>query len=243
MFDALGYSQNIPNKKASQIAAVSGCEKMKEYYKLENTCSCEVILTNDINKIILPIKKFDIKREFENALLLYKKNDYEKALNKFEKISDFGDAKSQYNLAVMHYKGQGIPQNFNRAYYWSIMSMLNGQKKAEILMKNNKKRVSDINREEIESEVKDNLEKAINEGKIYAVIPLAKWHLTFPKKPDYNNSYLWLSVASALNIANSNKARNSIFKKIKNNDLDEIQNEANEIFNKILKSKKTTQTE
>ena len=37
MFDALGYSQNIPNKKASQIAAVSGCKKMKDYYKLENT--------------------------------------------------------------------------------------------------------------------------------------------------------------------------------------------------------------
>ena len=154
MFDALGYSQNIPNKKASQIAAVSGCEKMKEYYKLENTCTCEVILTNDINEVNLPIKKFDMKKEFENAILLYRKNDYEQALNKFEKLSDLGDAKSQYNLAVMHYKGQGIPQNFNRAYYWSIMSMLNGQKKAEILMKNNQKKVSDINKVEIEKRSK-----------------------------------------------------------------------------------------
>ena len=243
MFDALGYSQNIPNKKASQIAAVSGCEKMKEYYKLDNTCTCEVILTNDINEVDLPIKTLDMTKEFENAIFLYRKNDYEQALDKFEELSDLGNSKSQHNLAVMHYKGQGIPQNFNRAYYWSIMSMLNGQKKAEILMKNNKKRVSDINREEIESEVKDNLEKAINEGKIYAVIPLAKWHLTFPKKPDYNNSYLWLSVASALNIANSNKARNSIIKKIKNKDLDEIQNEANEIFNKMMKAKTITQME
>jgi len=243
IFDALGYSQNIPNKKASQIAAVSGCEKMKEYYKLENTCTCEVILTNDINEVNLPIKKFDMKKEFENAIRLYRKNDYEQALIKFEKLSDLGDAKSQYNLSVMHYKGQGIPQNFNRAYYWSIMSMLSGQKKSEILMKNNKKRVNDINKAEIESEVKDDLEKAVDEGKIYAVIPLAKWHLTFPRKPDYNNSYLWLSVASALNIANSNKARNSIIKKIKKKDLDEIQNEANEIFNKMVKLKKITQME
>ena len=238
MFDALGYSQNIPNKKASQIAAVSGCEKMKEYYKLEDTCTCEVILTNEVNEVNLPIKKFDIKKEFENAILLYRNNDYEQALKKFEKLSDFGDAKSQHNLAVMYYKGQGIPQNFNKAYYWSIVSMLNGQKKSEILVKNNKKRVSDINKVEIENEVKDNLEKAVNEGKTYAVIPLAKWYLTFPKKPDYNNSYLWLSVASALNIDNSNKARNSIIKKIKYKDLDEIQNEANEIFNKMIKSKK-----
>ncbi len=243
MFDALGYSQNIPNKKASQIAAVSGCEKMKEYYKLENTCTCEVILTNEINEVNLPIKKFDIKKEFENAISLYRKNDYEQALSKFEKLSDLGDAKSQHNLAVMHYKGQGIPQSFNRAYYWSIMSMLNGQKKSEILMKNNQKRVNNISKVEIESEVKDNLEKAINEGKIYAIIPLAKWHLTFPRKPDYNNSYLWLSVASALNIDNSNKARNSIINKIKKKDLDELQNEANEIFNKMVKLKELTQME
>jgi TPR repeat protein len=184
-----------------------------------------------------------MEKEFSDTILLYRNNDYEQALNKFEKLADLGDAKSQHNLAVMHYKGQGIPQNFNKAYYWSIMSMLNGQKKSEILMKNNQKRVSNINKKEIESEVKDDLEKAINEGKVYAVIPLAKWYLTFPKKPDYNNSYLWLSVASALNIANSNKARNSIIKKIKNKDLEEIQNEANEIFNKMIKSKKITQME
>ena len=55
IFDALGYSQNIPNKKASQIAAVSGCKKMKEYYKLKDSCTCEVILTNDVNEN-LPIK-------------------------------------------------------------------------------------------------------------------------------------------------------------------------------------------
>ena len=67
--------------------------------------------------------------------------------------------------------------------------------------------------------------------------------MVFPKKPDYSNSYLWLSVASALNIANSNKARNSIIKKIENKDLEEIQSEANEIFTKMLKSKKITQME
>ena len=117
------------------------------------------------------------------------------------------------------------------------------QKKAKALVSNNQKKVDDTNKKDIETEVKDSLEKAVDEGKIFAVIPLAKWYLTFPKKPDYNNTYLWLSVASALNINNSNKARNSIFKKVKKKDLDEIQNEADEIFNKIKNSKKITQME
>ena len=76
IFDALGYSQNIPNKKASQIAAVSGCKKMKEYYKLGDSCTCEVIITNETAEVILPIKEFDMEKEFEDAVQHYKKNDY-----------------------------------------------------------------------------------------------------------------------------------------------------------------------
>ena len=51
-----------PNKKASQIAAVSGCNKMKDYYQLEGKCECEVIVLNNENKVILPIKKIDIDK-------------------------------------------------------------------------------------------------------------------------------------------------------------------------------------
>ncbi len=234
MFDALGYSQNIPNKKASQIAAVSGCKKMKEYYKLGDTCTCETIITNDITEVILPVKKFDVDKEFENAVSLYKKNNYKKALKKFIKLSEMGNAKSQYNLAVIHYKGLGTPQNFKKAYYWSLMSQLNGQKEAKKLSNKSESKINDSNKEEINNEVRDNLEKAINEGETFAVVPLAKWYLSIPKRPDYNNSYLWLSVASALNIKNSTMARNIIFKKIKEKDLDDIQKEANEIYTNII---------
>ena len=87
------------------------------------------------------------------------------------------------------------------------------------------------------------MEKVINEGKTYAIIPLAKWYLATPKKPDYNNAYLWLSVASAFNIENSSRARNTIFKKIKKNKLDEIQNEADEIYSNIINLINITQME
>ena len=243
MFDALGYSQNIPNKKASQIAAVSGCKKMKEYYELGDTCTCQVIITNDNTEIILPVKKFDMKKEFEEAVLFYNKNDYNKAIEKFRKLSDMGDARSQYNLAVIFYKGLGTPQNFKKAYYWSIMSNLNGQKEAKLLLNKSEKKINKINKNEIEEQVRDGLEKAINEGKKFAIIPLAKWHLSTPKKPDYNNAYLWLSVASAFNIENSSKARNMIFNKIKKSKLDDIQDEANEIYADIINLKKVTQME
>ena len=225
MFDALGYSQNIPNKKASQIAALSGCKKMKEYYKLKETCTCEIILSNNVTEIKLPIKKF------------------EKAYKQFEKLSEMGDAKSQYNLSIIFYKGQGVPQNFKLAYFWSMMSKLHGQKEGKKIVNKSLKKISESNKDEIDTEIKENLENSINDGKIFAIIPFARWYLTVPKKPDYNNSYLWLSVASALDIKNSRKARDSIFKNVNKKALDELQKESNEIYNNILSLKETNEME
>ena len=124
-----------------------------------------------------------------------------------------------------------------------MISDLNGQKEALQLLKNNEKKISDTNKDEIKIEVRENLEKLIDEGKTFAIIPLAKWYLSTSKNPDYNNAYLWLSVASAFNIKNSMKARNSIFNKIKKKDLDEIQKEADEIYSSIVNLKNTTQME
>ena len=243
MFDALGYSQNIPNKKASQIAALSGCKKMKEYYKLEETCICEIILTNNVTEIRLPIKKFDLEKEFITAVLNYKNKNFEKAYQQFEKLSEMGDSRSQYNLAIIFYKGQGVPQNFKLAYFWSMMSKLHGQKEGNKILNKSLKKISKSNKDEIDTEVKESLENFINDGKVFAIIPFARWYLTVPKKPDYDNSYLWLSVASALDIKNSRKARDSIFKNVNKKNLDELQKESNEIYDNIISLKETNEME
>lgn len=233
IFDALGYSQNIPNKKASQIAAISGCKKMKIYYKLGDTCSCEVILTNNENIVNLPIKKFNKDKEFQNAVNLYKEKNYQHSYNKFLLLSEKGDSKSQYNLAVIIYKGEGFTQNFKKAYYWALMSKLGGQKESEKLVKNSRKRLKKDEVIETNELVKEDLEKLANEGKIFALVPLAKWYLTIPEKTDYNNSYKWLSVASAFDIPNTSKARERIFKKVNKEDLTEIQEDSNKIYTSI----------
>ena len=239
IFDALGYSQNIPNKKASQIASISGCKKMKEYYKLEDSCSCEVILTNNNLEIKLPIKKFNPEAEFQNAVNLYKQKDYKGSYKKFLKLSEMGDGKSQYNLAVIIYKGEGFTQNFKKSYYWSLISKLNGQKASEKLINKSKKKLSKDEISEINDQIKEDLEKMVEKGETQALIPLAKWHLTVPKDPDYDNSYKWLSVASALDIPNTKKARNRIFNRVNKKSLSELQEESNSIYNNIITLQKS----
>ena len=237
MFDALGYSQNIPNKKASQIAAISGCKKMKDYYKLKDTCNCEVVITNDENQVLLPIKKFDREEEFTQAVQHYKKEEYSKAYKKFLKLSNIGDKQSQYNLSVLLYKGRGFPQSFKKSYYWSLSSKLYGENKSDKIIEKSTLKLSDEEIKEINEELKLNLEEIASNGNLHAIVPLAKWYIIVPKKPDYKNSYKWLSIASAFNIKNTKLARDKVFKNLKKNTVSIIQVEANDTYEEIVKNK------
>ena len=192
---------------------------------------------SDVSLVRTNIVKFDLDKEFKTAVSLYKNKDYESSFKQFLLLSEKGDVKSQYNLAVIFYKGEGITQNFKKSYYWSLISHLSNQKESIKILNNSKKRLTDEEIGEINDEVKDYLESIVNKGEIYPLIPLAKWYLTIPKKPDFDNSYKWLSVATALEIPNTKKARDKIFKNVKKNNLSELQSESNEIYNTIISAK------
>ena len=72
---------------------------MKDYYQLEGKCECEVIVVNDNNKVILPIKKINIDKDFSEGIKFFKDEDYVNALKVFDKLSNVGHPKSQFNLS------------------------------------------------------------------------------------------------------------------------------------------------
>ena len=233
IFDALGYSQNIPNEKASQIAAISGCDKMKDYYQLQGKCECEVIVVNSDNRVNLPIKKLNIEEDFNNAINLYKNKEYLKALKIFRKLSEFGHSKSHYNISFMNLKGLGITQNYGRAYYWALSSKLYGEKKSGLIIKESQFKISKDEKNELENELKESLENKSIQGTIHAFLPLAKWYISIPKKPDYDNSYKWLSIATAFNLKNAKKARDRISELVNKKNLTKIQEETKESYDEI----------
>ena len=236
IFDALGYSQNIPNKKASEIAAISGCNKMKDYYQLEGKCECEVIVVNDDNKVVLPVKEINIDNDFNEAIKFFKKQDYINALKFFKKLSELGHAKSQFNLSLMNLKGLGITQNFSRAYFWALASKLYGEKKSVLIIQQSRYKISKEEKSELENELKEYLENISEIGNTHGFLPLARWYLTVPKKPDYINSYKWLSIATAFNLKNAKEARDKISTYVKKESLTSIQEEAKDSYEMIKKN-------
>jgi TPR repeat protein len=56
--------------------------------------------------------------QFEDAMAAHKRDDYGEAYRLFKTLADQGIPEAQYNLALMYYKGQGVPQDFMLAHMW-----------------------------------------------------------------------------------------------------------------------------
>ena len=136
-------------------------------------------------------------------------------------------------MSFMHLKGFGITQNFSRAYYWSLSSKLYGEKKSDLIIKSSRYKISKEEKIDLENELKESLETIAMQGTIHAILPLAKWYISVPKKPDYNNSYKWLSIATAFNLTNAKKARDRISNYVDKKNLISIQEEAKESYDQI----------
>ena len=57
-----------------------------------------------------------------------------------------------------------------------------------------------------------------------------------PKKPDYNNGYKWLSIATAFNLKNAKEARDKISSYVEKEILTSIQEEAKDSYDMIKKN-------
>ena len=56
--------------------------------------------------------------DFDSGYRAYKKGDYATALKEWRLLAEQGDARAQYNLGSMYYKGEGIPQDAKEAVKW-----------------------------------------------------------------------------------------------------------------------------
>lgn len=56
--------------------------------------------------------------ELMTALDAYESGDYQTAYEQFTQLALKDNAEAQYNLAFMHYGGEGVPQDDVKAAYW-----------------------------------------------------------------------------------------------------------------------------
>ena len=233
LFDALGYSRNIPTERAAVLSALGGCERMKKLHKLGKKCDCITIIANDKILLEIPLEDIDPLEKFEEAVTATKKSNYNHAVEIFRELSIDGDKDAQYNLATLLYGGKGHPQNYNEALKWAWLSYLSGQKKAKALIIRIKPILNSENLETVRNETKDIIEKRALKGDINAVAQLAKWHIEVLEEPDHEGAYTWYAVAAALNIEGAAKNRDTSKEFLESEQITDLQKKAAGIFSGI----------
>ena len=77
----------------------------------------------------------DIEAQFNLGFMYAKgqgvRQDYQKALEWYEKAANQGDTKAQYNLGFMFNKGQGLRQDYRKAAEWYEKAANQGHTKAQ----------------------------------------------------------------------------------------------------------------
>ena len=70
-------------------------------------------------------------QDFDKGLEAYNRSDYAAALREWRPLAEAGDAKAQYNLALMYDEGQGVPINDAEAVKWYRLAAAQGHAKAQ----------------------------------------------------------------------------------------------------------------
>jgi len=55
---------------------------------------------------------------FEDGMAAYDKGDHSTAMRYWRGLADQGNPAAQSNLALMYFKGQGVPRDYVQAYMW-----------------------------------------------------------------------------------------------------------------------------
>ena len=76
--------------------------------------------------------------DFDKGMTAYNSSDYATAIKEFSVAAEQGIADAQYNLGVMYAKGEGVPENYIKAYMWVSLAAAFGykdEKKAKEVLK------------------------------------------------------------------------------------------------------------
>lgn len=67
---------------------------------------------------------------WEDGYAAYRRKDYAAAVAKWQIVADSGNAQAQSLLGLMHFFGQGVPQNYPQALIWLHLAAEQGEPKA-----------------------------------------------------------------------------------------------------------------
>ena len=64
--------------------------------------------------------------DFQGGWEAHERGDYATAYKKWLPLAEQGDTFAQFNLGLMYYKGEGVPEDYVRAFAWFNLAAAQG---------------------------------------------------------------------------------------------------------------------
>ena len=170
---------------------------------------------------------------FAEAVQAVKDKNYQHAVNLFELQAFAAQHDAQYNLALLLQSGKGRPQNYQQALFWAWSAYLGGIEPAKELSEELKNILPEDSLKMTREKLIETLTDRIDAGDRSALMELALFYKEISDEPNFEEAYLWYSIASAFLLEGAILERNEAAAKVETKSLVELQDRAGTIFEKL----------
>ncbi len=170
---------------------------------------------------------------FAEAVQAVKDKNYQHAVNLFELQAFAAQHDAQYNLALLLQSGKGRPQNYQQALFWAWSAYLGGIEPAKELSEGLKNTLPEDSLKMTREKLIETLTDRINAGDRSALMELALFYKEISEEPNFEEAYLWYSIASAFLLEGAILERNEAAGRVETKSLVELQDRAGKIFEKL----------
>ena len=170
---------------------------------------------------------------FAEAVQAVKDKNYQHAVNLFELQAFAAQHDAQYNLALLLQSGKGRPQNYQQALFWAWSAYLGGIEPAKELSVDLKNTLPEDSLKMTREKLIETLTDRINAGDRSALMELALFYKEISEEPNFEEAYLWYSIASAFLLEGAILERNEAAGRVETKSLVELQDRAGTIFEKL----------
>ena len=170
---------------------------------------------------------------FAEAVQAVKDKNYQHAVNLFELQAFAAQHDAQYNLALLLRSGKGRPQNYQQALFWAWSAYLGGIEPAKELSEELKNILPEDSLKMTREKLIETLTDRIDAGDRSALMELALFYKEISEEPNFEEAYLWYSIASAFLLEGAILERNEAAVKVETKSLVELQDRAGTIFEKL----------
>ena len=177
----------------------------------------------------------DSDRLFKTATDFVKEKKYADAVSIFEELARNDEHDAQYNLAYLINSGKGTTKNYSEALFWAFLSKLGNIEKAEELTEDLVKIVPEKVLKEVREKVLQHLLARFANKEKAVLTQLGDFYLFVLDEQDFENAYLWYSVASALGVENSGDIRDKVEKELEPDTIIKIQALSRERYEGFIK--------